>query len=47
MITAEMFAPLVDAAKEFVPIALGAGVGVFVVVWGAKKGFNFVKSMVK
>ncbi|EJI7258984.1 hypothetical protein WMI_01336 [Enterococcus faecalis EnGen0363] len=47
MITADMFAPLVDAAKQFVPIALGAGVSVYVVTWGAKKGFNFVKSMVK
>lgn len=47
MITAEMFAPLLDAAKEFTPVALGVGVGIYAVTWGAKKGFNFVRSLAK
>lgn len=47
MITADMFTPLIDAAKEFVPVALTVGVSIFAITWGARKGFNFVKSMTK
>jgi len=47
MITAEMFAPLIEAAEKFTPVALGVGVAIYAVTWGAKKGFNFVKSFAK
>lgn len=42
MFTAEMFEPVITAV---VPVAIGAGVGVFSVTWVAKKGFGLVKSM--
>ncbi|WP_195516411.1 hypothetical protein [Enterococcus dispar] len=45
MFTADMFTPIVDALKEVVPIAVGAGVGVLAVTWVAKKGFSLVKGM--
>ncbi|MBP1041638.1 hypothetical protein I6N95_11530 [Vagococcus sp. BWB3-3] len=45
--TAEMFEPIVDAAKAFVPIGIGVGVAYFVVVGGAKKGFAFIRGMFK
>lgn len=45
MFTAEMFAPVVKAVTDIVPIAIGAGVGIFSVTWVAKKGFGLIKSM--
>ena len=45
MFTAELFDPVVAAITKVVPIAIGAGVGVFSVTWVAKKGFSLVKSM--
>lgn len=45
LFTAEMFAPVITAVTEVVPIAIGAGVGVFSVTWVAKKGFGLVRSM--
>lgn len=43
----DMFTPIVDAAKSFVPIGITVGVSYFVVVVGAKKGFNFIRGMFK
>ena len=45
LFTAEMFAPVVTEVVEIVPIAIGAGVGIFSITWVAKKGFSLVKSM--
>lgn len=45
LFTAEMFSPVVTAVTEIVPIAIGAGVGIFSITWVAKKGFSLVKSM--
>lgn len=45
LFTAEMFAPVVTAITGIVPVAIGAGVGIFSVTWVAKKGFSLVKSM--
>ncbi|MDU3374890.1 hypothetical protein [Enterococcus casseliflavus] len=45
MFTAEMFTPIVTEITKIVPVAVGAGVGVFSVTWVAKKGFGLVKSM--
>ena len=45
LFTAEMFAPVVTAVTDIVPIAIGAGVGIFSVTWVAKKGFGIIKSM--
>lgn len=45
MFTAEMFEPVITAVTAVVPVAIGAGVGVFSVTWVAKKGFGLVKSM--
>lgn len=45
LFTAEMFDPIVTAVTGIVPIAIGAGVGIFSVTWVAKKGFSLVKSM--
>ena len=45
MFTAAMFEPVVAAITGIVPIAIGAGVGIFSVTWVAKKGFSLIKSM--
>lgn len=45
LFTTEMFTPVITAVTEIVPIAIGAGVGVFSVTWVAKKGFGLVRSM--
>ena len=45
LFTSAMFAPVVTAITEIVPIAIGAGGGIFSVTWVAKKGFSLVKSM--
>lgn len=45
--TADMFKPILDAAKEFVPIGVGVGVSYWAIVTVAKKGFGFIKGMIK
>lgn len=44
MITAEMFAPVVDGITKVVPIAVGIGASVLGVTFVAKKGFSIIKS---
>lgn len=45
MFSADMFQPVIAEITKVVPIAIGAGVGIFSVTWVAKKGFSLVKSM--
>ena len=44
IITADMFAPVVDGIKAVVPIAIGIGAAILAVTFVAKKGFAIIKS---